>query len=215
MSELNTQRSVREGSIEKRTAIIASSRELFIRHGVDGVSMDAVAAHAGVSKTTVYAYFGNKRQLFLAVLADASESLTATTRHALERHLGDGVAIASVAEFEEALTAFTLDLGMTVYSANYAAIFALVAQQRVQKPDSGEDLFTAAAEDAQAERIAHFIELGLLDTDNPRLAADHYNALTLLLAYNDQPDPVTADLARVRRSMIDGVHAFIRAYAVR
>jgi TetR/AcrR family transcriptional regulator, mexJK operon transcriptional repressor len=47
------------------------------------------------------------------------------------------------------------------------------------------------------------------------LAADHFNALTTLLAYNNQPDPARANLDQVRQTMIDGVHAFIRAYAVR
>jgi TetR/AcrR family transcriptional regulator, mexJK operon transcriptional repressor len=49
----------------------------------------------------------------------------------------------------------------------------------------------------------------------PRLAADHFNALTTLLAYKSQPDPAKADLDRVRQTMIDGVHAFIRACAAR
>jgi TetR/AcrR family transcriptional regulator, mexJK operon transcriptional repressor len=35
------------------------------------------------------------------------------------------------------------------------------------------------------------------------------------LAYNTQPDPANADPDRVRQTMIDGVHAFIRAYATR
>ena len=55
----------------------------------------------------------------------------------------------------------------------------------------------------------------LKDAPNPRLAADHFNALTTLLAYNSQPDRAKADLDRVRQTMVDGVHAFIRAYETR
>ncbi|MFF2513790.1 TetR/AcrR family transcriptional regulator C-terminal domain-containing protein [Streptomyces sp. NPDC058086] len=66
-----------------------------------------------------------------------------------------------------------------------------------------------------ADRIAQFADAGLLDTDNPRLAADHFSALTVLLAYERQPIPATADPEKVGQTMADGAHAFIRAYAAR
>ncbi|MFH8776144.1 hypothetical protein [Streptomyces sp. NPDC017958] len=79
-----------------------------------------------------------------------------------------------------------------VGSADYAAAFALVAQQRLQTPTTTDDLATDAASQDLADRIAHFAGAGLLDTDNPRLAADHFSALTVLLAYERQPIPATA-----------------------
>jgi TetR/AcrR family transcriptional regulator, mexJK operon transcriptional repressor len=63
------------------------------------------------------------------------------------------------------------------------------------------------------KRLAHFIDLGLLDTNSPRLATADLGALTVLLAYNDQPDPAKADPDKVRQAVIDGARAFIRAYA--
>ncbi len=39
------------------------------------------------------------------------------------------------------------------------------------------------------ERLAHFADVGLLHTDNPSLAADHFFALTVLLAYDRRPVP--------------------------
>ncbi|MFE5924152.1 TetR/AcrR family transcriptional regulator C-terminal domain-containing protein [Streptomyces sp. NPDC056468] len=76
-------------------------------------------------------------------------------------------------------------------------------------------LDTDAASQDLADRIAHFAGTGLLDTDNPRLAAAHFSALTILLAYERQPIPATADPEEVRQTMADGAHAFIRAYATR
>ncbi|WP_371641676.1 S8 family serine peptidase [Streptomyces mirabilis] len=102
-----------------------------------------------------------------------------------------------------------------VGSADYAAAFALVAQQRLQTPTTTDDLATDLASQDLADRIAHFAGAGLLDTDNPRLAADHFSALTVLLAYERQPIPATADPEKVRQTMADGAHAFIRAYATR
>src|SRR3954447_25758214 len=99
------EKTVREGSLEKRKAILAAARDLFVREGVDRVSMDAVAARAVVSKRTVYDYFGDKRSLFLAILSDVSESLLTTFRRALDEHLPKGAPITSVPQLEETLTA--------------------------------------------------------------------------------------------------------------
>lgn len=216
MSAIGTQKPVREGSPVKRAAILSAARELFVHQGVDRVSMDAVAAEAGVSKATVYEYFGDKRRLFEAILSDASESLQATGQRAFAEHLADDAQITTVSQLEKALTALAIDLGTSIVgSADYAAAFALVAQQRLQTPTTTDDLATDAAAEALAEHIAHFVDLGLLDTDNPRLAADHFSALTVLLAYERQPVPANADANMIRQTMIDGVHAFIRAYATR
>lgn len=216
MSTAGTEKTVREGSTEKRTAILAAARDLFVRQGVDRVSMDAVAARAGVSKRTVYDYFGDKRRLFLAILSAASESMLATSRRALDEHLPADARITTVPQLEQAFTALAIDLGASIVgSTDYAAAFALVAQQRLQTPTTQDDLATDAASQELTERIAHFVDAGLLDTDNPRLAADHFSALTILLAYERQPVPATVDPEKVRQIMVDGVHAFIRAYATR
>ncbi|TDD87190.1 TetR/AcrR family transcriptional regulator [Actinomadura darangshiensis] len=213
---MRTDKRVREGSREKRAAIISAARELFARQGVDGVSMDAVAARAGVSKRTVYDYYGDKDRLFLAILSDTSDALNASVQHALDRHLPMDGTITTVTRLQEAVTALVVELGRTlVGSADYAAAFALIAQRRWREPGSRDDVVTVSAEEALAEHLAHFADAGLLDTDDPQTAAYHLAALTVLLAYNDQPDPATADSGRIRQIMTDGARAFIRAYATR
>jgi TetR/AcrR family transcriptional repressor of mexJK operon len=54
----------------KRDEILAAAREAFTNEGYMGTSMDAVAAHAGASKRTVYQYFRDKEQLFAAAVLD-------------------------------------------------------------------------------------------------------------------------------------------------
>jgi TetR/AcrR family transcriptional regulator, mexJK operon transcriptional repressor len=54
----------RPKDLEKRAAIFEAAKRLFPRHGFDGVSMDAIAAEAGVSKLTVYSHFKDKDALF-------------------------------------------------------------------------------------------------------------------------------------------------------
>jgi len=48
----------------KVEAILAASWRLFLAHGVEPVAVDTIAAAAGVSKATIYAYFPDKRALF-------------------------------------------------------------------------------------------------------------------------------------------------------
>ncbi len=51
-----------------RAAILAAAESLFAEHGFDGVSVNAVAQKAGVSKANVFHHFGSKDDLYVAVL---------------------------------------------------------------------------------------------------------------------------------------------------
>jgi len=52
----------------KRAAILDAAQSMFLEHGFEGVSMDQIAARAGVSKLTVYSHFGDKEALFIAAV---------------------------------------------------------------------------------------------------------------------------------------------------
>ena len=52
----------------KRRAIVRAATELFLRAGYGAVSMDAIAARAGVSKRTLYRHVSGKDALFGAVI---------------------------------------------------------------------------------------------------------------------------------------------------
>lgn len=62
--------------------VLSGAREVFLRDGFDGASVDDIARAAGVSKATLYSYFPDKRLLFLEVAkaecrraADEAEAL--------------------------------------------------------------------------------------------------------------------------------------------
>lgn len=212
--EEDASRSLRAAN--KRAAILTAARDLFVRSGVDRVSMDTVAAEAGVSKATVYSYFGDKQHLFLAILDDASASLSRAADQALRAHLSEDAKIRSVDDLESALCAAAIDLGVAMIgSADYAAVFALVAQRGRQDSQAEGDPITDGPEQAFSERVAHFAEQGLLDAPDAALATDHFIALTMLRAYNRYPDPREVDESLIREVISNGVHAFVRAYAPR
>ena len=59
-------------SARNRAAVLDAAARLFAEHGVEAVSMDQVAAEAGVGKGTLYRRFGDKSGLATALL-DARE----------------------------------------------------------------------------------------------------------------------------------------------
>lgn len=65
---------------ERRGAIMASAKRLFLTGGFEGTSMEAIAADAGVSKGLIYHYFKDKGDLLLSFSGEVEaylESLSA------------------------------------------------------------------------------------------------------------------------------------------
>jgi AcrR family transcriptional regulator len=59
------------GDIKKLNGnILAAAGELFLQHGFDAASMDAIAARARISKRTLYSRYDDKSALFNAVIYD-------------------------------------------------------------------------------------------------------------------------------------------------
>lgn len=75
ISPVRSQGPGRPKDLEKRAAILAAAKALFIRNAFAGTSMDAIAAEAGVSKLTVYSHFGDKDNLFREVIRARIEDL--------------------------------------------------------------------------------------------------------------------------------------------
>jgi TetR/AcrR family transcriptional repressor of mexJK operon len=199
---------LRAGSATKRAAILDAARELFMTDGFDRTSVDAIAARATVSKRTVYDYFGDKRALLLAVVVESSAALMASIRVALDATLtGD-------ADLETALIDFSLRvMSSTLGTADYAAIVRLVSTEAPHLPAEEMMRLDNAPEEIVAERFAELGRRGLLEVPDSRTAADHYIALTFMMAYRERRADGQLDQVTVRRIIENGVRAFLRAYA--
>jgi AcrR family transcriptional regulator len=66
MSETSSRR--RLSAPERREIVLDTAGRLFGEHGYDGITLNALAAAAGVTKPVVYRHFESKRALYLAVL---------------------------------------------------------------------------------------------------------------------------------------------------
>src|SRR5260370_3700464 len=88
-------RSVAAGTIRLATArerIDQTAYELFSRHGIRAVGIDAVIAHSNVAKKTLYRHYHSKNDLVLAFLRRREELWTRTW---LEREIERQGAVAS------------------------------------------------------------------------------------------------------------------------
>lgn len=81
-----------------RNAILTAAREGFARHGVQGMTMDEIAAEAEVSRTTLFNYFAGKGEILDHLVADMHEHFFARIEHC--RAASDDVA-------ERVMRAFT------------------------------------------------------------------------------------------------------------
>ena len=67
--------SIRLPAAERREQLLSVALEVFARHGYHGSSMNEVADAAGVTKPVLYQHFSSKRELYLALLAEAGDRL--------------------------------------------------------------------------------------------------------------------------------------------
>ena len=54
--------------------VLADAREVFLEHGYEGTSIDALVKATGLLRGSLYGAFGSKRGMFVAALHDATDS---------------------------------------------------------------------------------------------------------------------------------------------
>jgi AcrR family transcriptional regulator len=72
------------GPERRRPQVLDAALDLFLEHGYEGTSMEAVARAAGVTKPVVYACFAGKDELFRALLRREEEWILAEIEAAFD-----------------------------------------------------------------------------------------------------------------------------------
>jgi AcrR family transcriptional regulator len=118
----------RADELEKlNEGILAAAGELFLQHGFDGTSMDAIAAKARISKRTLYARHADKSALFNTVMYDL-----------LGRYLVPVESIGYAAsDLRSALLAVGRDMVTGVLRPEFLAVYRLVAFEAQRRPEFG------------------------------------------------------------------------------
>jgi AcrR family transcriptional regulator len=131
---MTSRRRKRLSPAERRSKIFSASVRLFAARGYDGVSMDEIAAAAGVTKPVLYDHFQSKQALFKAVLSAIRDDLVLR-----------GQSVAATAEGAE-----------QSFRAGLDAFFAFVEQE----PDSMRVLLILPRGDAELAKVAEEVQVG-------------------------------------------------------
>ncbi|MCC7251346.1 TetR/AcrR family transcriptional regulator [Hyphomicrobium sp.] len=129
--------------------LLKAGTQLFLSHGYEKTSMDAVAAKAGMSKRTLYTRFPGKAELFEAVVVDV---LSRTLRSLREEHTFHGT-------LEDNLVAFAENLLESALVPDVIAVERVVTGEAKQFPELAARLHQRFADyilDLLSELIAHF-----------------------------------------------------------
>ncbi len=191
----------------KRTNIVEAAVSLFGRQPYETVTMEAVAAQAGVSKMTVYSHFTDKETLFETVVRSIADQMLSGVPEAAQ---GTGT-------LQERLTAMGRSfLSVILAPENIAMSHSLPATlcynptlaRRFYEAGPGSvisDLMaTLSAAVAEGEVVIDDIELAAYD-----LASLWEGGLRIQLAFQVAP-PATPD--EVARRAQRGTALFLRAY---
>lgn len=190
---MNEGRSERADAVRNRRAILAATEDLLASHRPQDISMEQVAAAAGVAKGTIFHRFGNRMGLMRALMVERAQALEEAVTTG-PPPLGPG------APDRERLLAF-LDAIAAVVSRN-KSLLAELAYSAATEPPANEkaahdrddhpvyrfwhghisSLIAAQRPEADAEMIAH-IMLGALHSEPilAQLAAEGPERLTAAL----------------------------------
>src|SRR6476659_2407282 len=193
----------------KGAAILETAKRLFLSQGYEGVSMDQIAAEAGVSKLTVYSHFGDKETLFAAAAKAYCDQQLPTSLFEPRPDLPLRERLLQVAR---------------VFFAMVASQEAVAGQRMLSTPQMAEtsvprmfwDAGPQRVQDAFAELLRARVAAGQLQIDDvPRAAAQFFALLKgephAKLVFGCGPLGDEEAEAHVRAS----VAMFLRAYATR
>lgn len=130
-------RRVRMTGAARREQLVAVGRRLFATKGVDGISVEEIAANAEVSKPIVYEHFGGKEGLYAVVVDRELRALTEAVTAALvgggnDRRTLEQAALALLDYIESSPDGFRIlvrDVSGTAPTGTYASLLSDVAAQ--------------------------------------------------------------------------------------
>ncbi len=192
----------------KFAQVLAGARDVFLRDGFDGSSVDDIARVAGVSKSTLYSYFPDKRLLVTEVARAecCRQSVMATDRIDLTGPV-DLVLHDMAGQIFDFVTS---DFG--------ARIYRICVAESNRFPDLGREFYDSGPLLVRDRIIAYFTSAqsrGELAIDDPEMAAAQFQELCRAdvfprLILNMIPCATAAMKARV---VDNAVRTFLARYA--
>ncbi|PKM15181.1 MAG: TetR family transcriptional regulator [Gammaproteobacteria bacterium HGW-Gammaproteobacteria-2] len=167
----------RPKDLAKRKAILEAAKSLFPRYGYDRISMDAIAAEAGVSKLTVYSHFKDKNTLFAAAVKARCEEQLPSRAFAMPTA---SVPIAAV------LTTIAERFHALACSPDAMEMYRTMAARAPASDNLAQIFFDAGPKrtiDALEQLLRKAHRAGKLNVPEPRTSAEHFFVLVKGLAH--------------------------------
>jgi AcrR family transcriptional regulator len=131
----------------RREAFLTAAREVFLEQGYDAASMAEIVRRAGGSLTTLYNQFGDKQGLFLAVVRERAQQMSAAMFVELSAHTPIEAGLTRIAEQSltmllepDSLEMYRLLLGLGAKHPDVAAAFQAngLAAYLMDRAEAGE-----------------------------------------------------------------------------
>ncbi|RYH10951.1 TetR/AcrR family transcriptional regulator [Tropicimonas sp. IMCC6043] len=164
---------VAEGKIKrgrKFDQVLEGAREIFMRDGFEGASVDDIARAAGVSKATLYSYFPDKRLLFMEVATGQCQRQAEECIQSIDPNGPPREVLRKAAE--RMMRFYLSDFGQ--------AVFRIVVAETARFPGLGREFWEDGPARSREVLIAYFREAtarGTLRVEDPGLAADQFTEL--------------------------------------
>ena len=196
----------------KRQAIMDAATALFLANGYQGTSMDDIAAEASVSKQTVYKQFADKERLFTGIVLSTLERATRPFGAEIER-LQDTIDLASD------LRLLARAYCSSVMQPSIVQLRRLVIGEANRLPDLARTYYERAPErtlKALAASFGRLAERGLLQLDDPMVAAGHFAFLVIGRALDKSLFSGADSYSRAQliEQADAGAAVFLRAYSL-
>lgn len=209
-AQIKTQGPGRPKDMEKRAAILAAAKALFIRNAFAGTSMDAIAAEAGVSKLTVYSHFGDKDNLFREVIRSRIEDLLPEDIYQFDPEVGIEQTLHAIAQAH---------MRIDCEAENVGTFRAILSDCRQGNPRYGKLLWEegpARTHRLMERLLQQAVDHGELEIAEIATASVQFFSLIKgdmllrrLFACDECPESAATEIANMART---GVNTFLRAY---
>jgi AcrR family transcriptional regulator len=147
--------------------VLAGAREVFLREGFEGASVDQIARDAGVSKATLYSYFPDKQALFMAVLTSQCQMQS-------EQAMGIEILQRPVPEALHSIALSFLNFLMSDFAIQ---VFRVCVAESTRFPELGRAFYDSGPKQVLDQIAAYLGSEKVsqeLRIDDPYMAADQF-----------------------------------------
>lgn len=152
--------------------VLEGARDVFLREGFEGASVDEIAKQAGVSKATLYSYFPDKKLLFMEV-----------AKAECQRQADDATSTVDMTGPPDVVLFSTASRMVRFFLSRFGhQVYRICVAESERFPDIGREFYASGPELGQrilSEYIRGSVERGYLNVpeEDIEFAADQFREL--------------------------------------